>query len=200
MFLDNFSNYLGSCIIMVIDDCIKLRIRDLKRKGYFVANEIMGEVLRWGEGKVSVRVIVDNINSKVLLFYTVNHKEDIKYIIPLIVKPANIGKGVVRYFECPISHALCRILYLCNGTFVSRKVLKSYLYESQRRSKQGRLMPRGCLSPDFIPYKRFGKRMYRGELTPYGKRIERYEKKVLRSKLALLATLVEFKSKIEARK
>ena len=62
MFLDNFSNYLGSCIIMVIDDCIKLRIRDLKRKGYFVANEIMGEVLRWGEGKVSVRVIVDNIN------------------------------------------------------------------------------------------------------------------------------------------
>ena len=66
-------------------------------------------------------------------------------------------------------------MYLYGDMFVSRRVMRGAMYRSQVNSKLDRMMPSGWGTDDFIPYKRYGKMYSRGRLTPYGKRIKRYE-------------------------
>ena len=53
--------------------------------------------------------------------------------------------------------------------------MRGAMYRSQTKSKLDRVVPHGFAADDFIPYKRYGKTHYRGKITPYGKRIKRYE-------------------------
>lgn len=100
-----------------------------------------------------------------------------KQSINIIAEPSNIRSlsGVfVYYFLCPRTGTKCRILYkLEDGGFCSRKAMPNSLYPLQMGSKLLRYIhypPEGK-----EPYKRYGKAYYRGRLTPYGKRCQRYE-------------------------
>lgn len=159
----------------IIDECLQIKVADLKRSGCFVPNKVVRGVMQWNNGKQSIGITVDNNTNIVTVKYTANGDTHKHYHIIIVERAANIGSGVVRFFECPISGHLCRKLYLYGDMFVSRRVMRGAMYRSQVNSKLDRMMPSGWGTDDFIPYKRYGKMYYRGRLTPYGKRIKRYE-------------------------
>ena len=162
---------------MIIDNLRRFTIADLIRLGYFVPDGVVSGVLTGGEGdnKSSIRVTMDNNRMVLSLNYVVNREKQMNYNVTVIERAANLGKGVVRFFLCPITHKPCRKLYLYGDRFISRRAMRGAMYRSQVKSKLDRVMPSGWASDDFIPYKRYGKMYYRGRLTPYGKRIKRYE-------------------------
>jgi len=97
-----------------------------------------------------------------------SHKQTI-YFQP---KASNLGNGTTYYFVCPTTGILCRRLYFTDRSITSRKGFRNPLYLSQAKShKQRDLFPKD-------PYRENGKMYYRGKLTPYGKRVERYEAKM----------------------
>ena len=164
--------------MIIFEDCLKFSIADFKRLGYFVPDGVISGVLRWNNTTAKISISVDNINRVVSLDYIVDGERNMSYNVYIYEQEANIGKGVVRYFDCPITHNLCRKLYFNGSMFVSRKAMRGAMYRCQAMSKWQRTMGSGWASDEFIPFKPYGKTHYRGKLTPYGKRIERYQNHV----------------------
>ena len=89
----------------------------------------------------------------------------------------NLDLGCVRYLLCPRTWKRCRVLYiiepyLCDGLphsiITSRHTFRSVVYASQTRGKNE------C-PPD--PYRKYGKTMYKGKQTAYGRKIEKFEER-----------------------
>lgn len=92
-----------------------------------------------------------------------------------------IAGAHVYYFLCPVSYQRCKKLYLiCNG-FRCRKTFRHY-YPQQHQSHRDRIRT----YDEDAPYRAYGKQYYRGKLTPYGKRVQRWEEKEDRSFTQLL--------------
>ena len=83
---------------------------------------------------------------------------------------SNLGRGKVLYFLCPITQRKCRTLYTDGRVFVSRYAFP-HRYEKQTINSSYRYT-KGMADP----YRERGKTTYRGKITPYGKRMLRYEK------------------------
>lgn len=159
---------------MFFEDCLNFSIADLKRLGYFVPNSVISGVFMWNNSNSQIRITVDNANGVMFLDYVVNERNK-HYKVLIYGQEANIGKGVVKFFVCPKTYTLCRKLYLHGDMFVSRKAMRGIMYRCQAKSKWQRTMGNGWASDEFVPFKKYGKIHYRGKLTPYGKRIERYQ-------------------------
>ncbi len=164
----------------IIEDCLRFSMADLKRLGFFKPNSVVSDMLNWSNSNSSIRIRVDCIRKLMSLEYVVDGERNMKYSVSIIERKANLGKGAVKYFRCPVCHLLCRNLYLYHGVFVSRRAMRGAMYRNQTRSKRDRMMPDGWASEDFIPIKRYGKTHYRGKITPYGKRVKRYQNIVYR--------------------
>lgn len=177
---------------MIIDYLKRFTIADLKKLGYFVPGGVVSGVLTWGSGdnQSSIRVKMDNTRMVLSLNYVVNQEKQMSYNVTIIERAANLGKGVVRFFLCPITHKPCRKLYLYGDRFVSRRAMRGAMYSSQAKSKWERALHNGCLREDYVPYKRYGKPYYRGKITPYGKRIARHQIIVDRAEAMLFDWLV----------
>lgn len=106
--------------------------------------------------------------------------------IYVVGEPSNIRSlsgTFVYYFLCPRTGVKCRTLYKIGGRgFYSRKALPKALYPIQKESKALRYIRHGYDEP----YRRHGKEYYRGKLTPYGKKCQRYEVAVERSEEDLI--------------
>lgn len=170
----------------ILDKCLRLSVADLKRAGLFASGVTASTCLRWGDA--SITVSVDNVENTVTLDYRFNGIR-ICYDVRIVERRSNLGCGAVRFFMCPTSHALCRKLYLVNGRFVSRRAAGRAMYLNQTKSRIWRNVADGWGSEDFIPYRRYGKVVYKGRLTPYGKRIQRYIEMEERSLCALMECL-----------
>lgn len=168
---------------VIIENCIKLTIADLKRMDLFQPDAFVLSTISWGPSFRAIVIIDDQ--SKMTIRYSIRGIER-NSMICIVTRPANIGKGVVRYFVCPVTNRLCRNLYLYNGRFVSQKAMRFAMYKQQTRSKISRAIPEGVLADDYVPYKPYGKMYYRGKLTPYGKRIMKYEQVVESSTAAIM--------------
>ncbi len=179
---------------MIIENLKRFTIADLKKIGYFVPDAIVSGVLTWGEGdnKSSIGATMDNTRMVLSLNYVVNQEKQMRYNVTIIERTANLGKGVVRFFLCPITYKPCRKLYLYGDRFVSRRAMRGVMYRDQTESKIARLIPFGMNSDDNNPYRRYGKPYYRGRLTRYGKRLARYERKCERAERILFAKLSRF--------
>ncbi len=182
---------------IIIDNLLRMTIADLKKLGYFIPNGFVSGLLTWGEGdnKSSIRAKMDNTKMMLTLEYVINQEKQMRYNVTIIERAANIGKGVVRFFLCPITHKPCRKLYLHDGMFVSRRALHGAMYRNQTESKWNRAIHNGCFREDFVPYKRCGKPYHRGKITPYGKRIEKHQNIVDRAEAMLFFWLIR-KNKI----
>lgn len=97
--------------------------------------------------------------------------------IGITSKPCNIrslSEAVVYYFLCPETQTKCRVLYkMIGGGFCGRKALPKALYPLQMKSHINRYLHYPPDSKE--PYRRNGKEHYRGKLTPYGRRCQRWE-------------------------
>lgn len=90
--------------------------------------------------------------------------------IRILSEESNLHNGSsVYYFRCPVKGVKCRKLFYIGGCFMSRRAFY-HKYPTQQRSHRDRIIMQ---RPE--PYRRGGKRYYRGKLTPYGRRCEKYE-------------------------
>lgn len=85
---------------------------------------------------------------------------------------SNLGKGYTLFFYCPVTHRPCTKLFLWERYIVSRYAFTHTTYNSRLQSSHMRKF--GAREE---PYRDYGKRTYRGKLTPYGKRVSKYEQR-----------------------
>ena len=106
-------------------------------------------------------------------------------------EPSNIPSlsgSYVYYFICPRTGTKCRVLYkMAEGGFCGRKALPKALYALQMESKSVRYIHYPLDGKE--PYKPYGKEYYRGKLTPYGRKCQRYEEAIERRDKAFWSNL-----------
>jgi hypothetical protein len=88
----------------------------------------------------------------------------------------NLGVGVMYWFVCPVTDRLCRKLFFVDGLLMSRFAMKKARYPCQYLTAIDKVYHRNEKYQE-PPYKRYGKPYYRGKLTPYGKRLIRYDER-----------------------
>lgn len=159
---------------ILLDECIILSISYLLRERYIYAFADRIEEIGWIKNDaelvklvVKVHIKMEELNGKIQLQYFINGYE-FKYIVAIISKPSNLGKGKVYYFKCPFTGMTCKNLYLINGLFVHRLYFHKCLYSSQTYSWYTRQIKlsfdilRHEVSHVVIPRKRYSKTHYRG--------------------------------------
>lgn len=163
----------------------ELKTLDLKSfKEYLKPNQLSTGTNRWtrnGEETASIGFSIRMGETKGYLELDYNYKkEPIKYRVPIVSKPSNLGKGLIWYFVCPHTGKHCKKLYLVGGYFLHREAFKGCMYESQTRSKNGRQiaeMAKAIFGNDDSIYKRYFKKYYKGKPTKrYLKYLEFQEK------------------------
>lgn len=128
------------------DECKSFEIAFLKNHGYLKPESWKSGTVTWSRGEGSDKRVTGSIGIRVCLMegesyleldYRVAEKP-VKYKVPLITKPSNIGKGTVWFFRCPHTGKLCRKLYLIDGYFLHRTAFKGAMYEKQTYSASKR--------------------------------------------------------------
>jgi hypothetical protein len=128
------------------DECKTISIAFLKQNGYLGPDQWRYGNITWSRGEGSNKRITGSIGIWVStkdndfyleLDYKCNDKP-IKYKVPLVTRPSNIGKGVVWFFRCPNTGKLCRKLYLIDTYFLHRTAFRGAMYEKQTYSKHAR--------------------------------------------------------------
>lgn len=156
-----------------LEDLFRLRVSD------FVGAGCMDRPQRYGTielprpvGNVTeVAFRVDLVAMRLTLTTTARSGNQIVTNIGLIQRPTNLGIGKMWMFVCPITHTPCRVLYCIDGQFGSRSAIDRPRYREQRQGRKGRFISR-YHRPS--PARVNGKTTYRGKLTPYGKRVQRF--------------------------
>lgn len=129
---------------------------------------------------MSIQVAADygEDNTLTLLLKWEGMRQDIR----IVREESRLVRGTyVYYFLCPYGYKSFKLFYI-NGEWRSRRSFKAY-YAQQMKSKKWRELDYLSVPPPFDNGKR--KEYYRGELTPYGKRLRRYRQQQDRGEEAL---------------
>lgn len=171
-----------------IGDYLTLSVTDCKRMGYFKPNAAVSGVVRWTRNDAvfaSVGFATDTRGVPLAkLAYTYNG-HDVEATVALRWKRSNLNPASEHgyyYFVCPVTGSLCRKLYLCDGRFVGRQALNA-LYETQTKSRAWR--PGGengaylaLVEFDRLSAQRYRRETYRGNPTPYGRKIAKLARRM----------------------
>jgi hypothetical protein len=160
----------------VVENLHRIKLSDLIRSGFLQPNSQKSGTLNWkSDGKTtgSIDVFVDTVNAEMTLSYRLNSRKSISYTIELINKPNGYGCG--WYFLCPKSNSLCRVQYLWNGCFVSRRAIPNIHYQNQTESKKWRSFGK-LFDDEKMQVPRNAKLYYAGKPTRRLKRIQRAER------------------------
>lgn len=125
---------------IIIDQTLKIRMKDLKRFGYLKTLKEKKGVFKWSSnyGFQSEASIL--VNNNVL---TLNYKSNgtaICYNVQIIYINSNLGKGQIPLFLCPKTKKRCRTLYLVNSYFLHRTASQNIIYDSQTKSNNYRVL------------------------------------------------------------
>lgn len=171
----------------LFDEEKSISTSSLKKWGYFKNGNKSG-VITWSRNGVktgSINIEVKMNEPKIYFDYQFNN-EPLKYSIPLISTPSNIGTGLIWYFLCPFTGKRCRKLHLINGKFMHRSNLPGGMYASQTRSKKWRQIENvyGCYFDNDNNYQKLHskhfKRYYNGKPTKRYKKLMQEIKKAER--------------------
>ena len=158
-----------------LEDLFRLRVSDFVRAGCMDRPQRSGTIeLPRPVGRVTgIAFRVDLVAMRLTITATVQSMSGNQVVteIGLIQRPTNLGIGKMWMFVCPITHTPCRVLYCIDGQFGSRSAMERPRYREQRQGRKGRFVSR-YHRPS--PARANGKPTYRGKLTPYGKRVQRY--------------------------
>lgn len=94
-----------------------------------------------------------------------------KQRVLILQEESNLRSGsFVYYFLCPYGYKSRQLFYINNGWRSRRSFRHSYSTQNQSHLQRSfNQLPE--------PYRKYGKKRYRGELTPYGRRCLRFEEK-----------------------
>jgi len=172
-----------------IEDYLTLTVKDCKRMGYFVPNAKATGVIKWSRNGNRVAEIGFGTNLTgipvAVLSYTYNG-QPIDATISLRFHHSNLTPNAsdtthgYYYFVCPVTGRSCRKLYLVDGHFVSRHAL-TVPYAKQNESRYQRSGMLAYISAmhelEELTAQKYRRYTYRGKLTPYGRKVERLERK-----------------------
>jgi hypothetical protein len=124
------------------DECKTISIGKLMEWDYLKQNIIKSGTITWsrnGEKYASISICVNTLSDRpfIELKYTCNQKP-INYKVNFLTTPSNMGRGVIWFFECPITKRRCRKLYMIDTYFLHRTAFKGAMYEKQTYSKHAR--------------------------------------------------------------
>lgn len=126
----------------IYDDLKTISITDLKKWDYFCGHR--SGVISWsrnGQKTASVGIVANTIFDEPYFELSYNYRDKpIKYKVPLVKVPSNLGKGYRWYFRCPVTQKLCMKLYECGAYFLHRKAIKGGMYYKQTYSKNNRVL------------------------------------------------------------
>lgn len=168
---------------VTIENYIRLSVTDCKRLGYFVPQAETSGVVRWTQGGNVVASVRFSTNLKGAVPYAVlnyTYKgEPVHTELTLRFHPSNLkGETGYYYFVCPVTGLSCRNLYLVEGRFVSRTAFRP-LYRKQAETKIGKRNSSLAALVAIGKYEqlataKYRRLTYRGNLTPYGRKVEKY--------------------------
>ena len=124
-----------------------------------IALSDLKELFRLSEGSASFTAngvqytIVFSLEEQICAFIWVYNGKRKQEKIELRKEPSNLGQGYVWYFVCPFNH----------------------VYSVQMENKQNIFFRKLGKLDD--PRKKYGKPLYRGKITLYGKKIQKYRKR-----------------------
>lgn len=168
----------------VIEEYIRLTVGDCKRLGYFAPKAKTAGVVRWVQGTEEIASIRFGTNLTGAVPYAVfdyaYKGTPVHTEVTLRFHPSNLnGETGYYYFVCPVTGLSCRNLYLVEGRFVSRSAFRP-LYRTQAETKRplslrtyAALLKYGQLAE--AKYRRL---TYKGNTTPYGRKVEKTGKRV----------------------
>lgn len=172
-----------------IEDYLILSVTACKRLGYFIPKAKASGVVRWTRERDGNTVEIASIQFETNLTGTVpyavltyNYKgTPVRTEITLRFRPSNLNNGTgYYYFVCPVTGLSCRNLYLVNGKFVSRVAFRP-LYKTQAERVSSRngsfAFLRAFGDYEDLLHAKYRRLTYRGRPTPYGRRVERMEKR-----------------------
>ena len=110
-----------------------------------------------------------------LHFHFKNQQGDRGMLVKLHREQSNLGVGEILFFLCPYTGRKCRKLYL-GGNVAARRYAFSHCYSYQNQSRQERSLKWiELVNEENIPYRKWGKPIYRGKPTRYFKKLLRYK-------------------------
>lgn len=169
----------------VIEHLLSLSVTALKRIGLLAPRTRTTGQLNWTRangsriGSIGVEADTTNEIATVRLVYDHDGQRHDDTVL-LRWKQSNLNNGGFYYFICPVTGRSCRKLYLVGGRFVSRFAFRAS-YSSQtvgpatRNGLYNQLL-------QFSKYEEFAaqpyrKETYNGKLTPYGRKLQRYDRR-----------------------
>ena len=160
---------------ILYDEVLQISISKLKGWGYLDPEQIKSGTLNWSRngnqtGSISIKVNTHSEQPYIELDYKYRD-EPRKYKVGLVTIPANIGKGVIWYFVCPVTKKRCRKLYSIGGYFLHREAFNGCMYETQTQSKKYRQLDK-TLGAYFNLYSELYKKNFKK--TYAGKPTKRY--------------------------
>lgn len=168
----------------MINDLLSLSVTDCKQLGYFRPNAKTSGIINFSRGGsciASIGFATDTTQTvPVALFsYTLNGTP-VDFFLSLRFCPSHLNNGTGYYlFVCPESGRSCRKLYFVGGRFVSRFALSKPRYESQTRTRRDKTGGVFRYMADLFAFDKLTcqphrKRTYRGKLTRYGRKVEKF--------------------------
>jgi len=148
------------------DKAQTLSITDLKGWCYLKPGQWRTGIVTWSRGERktgSIRVSVELGETSGFLELEYQFRDEpIKYKVPIVSKPSNLGKGLIWFFCCPHTGKRCRKLYGIGKYFLHREAFRGCMYERQTRSKKSRALSK-ALDISFAPedFRREGKQLRR---------------------------------------
>ncbi|HWB26773.1 MAG TPA: hypothetical protein VG738_14920 [Chitinophagaceae bacterium] len=177
----------------LFDECKTVSIAFLRKHQYLKPGQFNRGTISWSRNGVAyswIGIVVDTNSEEPYIEFDYNitaTKKLINYRVNLVTVPSNLGKGVVWFFECPVTGKRCRILYLGHERFLHREAFTGCMYQKQTLSHKARAneaLYERAFAEDIV-YKEFFskhfKKHYRGKET---KRVLKLQKK-LNNKLEL---------------
>ena len=131
-----------------------------------------GALMRFHKGGIKYEVSYFAGDSFFSFMWTYQGKQ-YRQQIGFITEPSHI-QGEVRFFICPATGHKCRKLYFGRKSIFSRYAVR-HVYSYQHLSHSTRIFANAR-----NPKRKHGRPKYKGKTTRYGKRIDRYNLKLLR--------------------
>lgn len=133
---------------LILDRCYTVSIGNFRRWGALSPGRYQSGSIHWGEegerqASVGYCAFIDLAPGKAYIQFNYNYDgEPMQWRVPLLSMPANIGKGLVWFFRCPITGQRCKKLHLVDGRFMHRSAVRGAMYKRQAESKKWRLVSR----------------------------------------------------------
>ena len=152
-----------------IEQLPRVNVRDFVKAGAFARSGGRGVVLIPGHDSIHYRTNMDDMTIE----FRATGPDGNQVVTPmgLICQPTHLGVGNMWLFRSFRTGQPCRVLFLVDGMMVARGDIIGPRYKQQLQGRADRMFSRYNRKP---PTRANGKTTYRGQLTPYGKRVQRY--------------------------